>query len=510
MAYWTPQPGPQAAAAICPANHTFFGGTRGGGKSDGLLGRHLAGAEKYGRAWNGIIIRKKYKDFAELRRRIDELIHKGLPAERIGGDNQPNRITFSNGAKFVMVAIKEIAQASDFLGHQYTEVSFDEATSSHIILDLIDQFRATLRSPHGVPCRMFSTGNPGGPGHNAIKHMFIEPCPEGSKVLYDEAGESRIFIKSTLADNKILVVNDPDYVKRLMAIKNEALRRAWLLGDWDVFVGQMFNFLPAYHICKPFSIPQAAMMYMTMDWGFGAPFSLGWWWVDSEGTIYRCYEWYGWNGRPNQGLRLTDSAIAEGIKAREKKWKLENRNIIRLAGPDCFNKKPDFKGGGQGPSTAEVFAQHGLYLSPGDPSRELKIRQFHERLRLVTDPDGKVTRKPRLQIYENCRHFIRTIPTLSHDDHDPEDIDTDQEDHVYDEACHIMMARPIAMPVEPDPKSSYDKRLEELYKGGQSASEDFADYMASQQVQTMRELGLTEDFGEMTEYDDGELYSTVE
>ena len=27
------------------------------------------------------------------------------------------------------------------------------------------------------------------------------------------------------------------------------------------------------------------------------------------------------------------------------------------------------------------------------------------------------------------------------DDENPEDIDTEQEDHVYDEACHVVMAR---------------------------------------------------------------------
>ena len=84
------------------------------------------------------------------------------------------------------------------------------------------------------------------------------------------------------------------------------------------------------------------------------------WFVDSDGRLYRFSEWYGWNGTANQGLRLEDSAIADEIKTREKDVGIDKRQIIRLAGPDCFNKKPDYRGGGQGPSTAEVFSYYYL------------------------------------------------------------------------------------------------------------------------------------------------------
>ena len=50
---------------------------------------------------------------------------------------------------------------------------------------------------------------------------------------------------------------------------------------------------------------------------------------------------------------------------------------------------------------------------------------------------------PMVQVYSDCSHFIRTIPALILDEHNIEDIDTDSEDHVFDEACHIMMHRPV-------------------------------------------------------------------
>jgi len=41
-----------------------------------------------------------------MRRRLDGLIMEGLPAERIGGDQQINHIRFENGADVIMAAIQ--------------------------------------------------------------------------------------------------------------------------------------------------------------------------------------------------------------------------------------------------------------------------------------------------------------------------------------------------------------------------------------------------------------------
>jgi len=484
--FWRPQPGPQTAAATCPCDLIFFGGTRGGGKSDCLLGRHLLGAQRYGKAWNGLIIRRKFKDFGELRRRIDELISQGLPAERTGGDHQTNFIRFRNGALVTMTAVTHLEMVDSFQGQQYTEISIDEAQNFPFLYQMIDKLKACLRSPHGVPCHMFLTGNPGGPGSNIIKMMFVEAAPYG-KVTYDKDGESKVFIFSKLEDNKILCEKDPKYVNRLRAIKDPALRRAWLEGDWDVFVGQAFNFSYEHHVIKPLPIPRGAPLYSTFDWGFGAPFAWQWWWVDGDGRIYLFAEWYGCGEAPNTGLRLTDSEIAQGVIEREKKMGIWGREIIRLAGPDCFNKKPDYKGGGQGPSTAEIFAEHGIYLTAGDPNRKLKIRQFRERLRILDDAP------PMLLVYENCRHFIRTIPALCVSEDDPEDIEGGQEDHCYDAACLICMAHPIAMVTPEEEKSYHDRRIEMLEKGHER-EDDYEGYATVEQRLAIKDLGIDEWF----------------
>ena len=52
------------------------------------------------------------------------------------------------------------------------------------------------------------------------------------------------------------------------------------------------------------------------------------------------------------------------------------------------------------------------------------------------------------QVFSSCRHFIRTIPNLVYDESDVEDIDTRQEDHIYDECRYVLMENPISPPVQ--------------------------------------------------------------
>ena len=48
------------------------------------------------------------------------------------------------------------------------------------------------------------------------------------------------------------------------------------------------------------------------------------------------------------------------------------------------------------------------------------------------------------QVFNTCRGFIRTVPMLVYSETRPEDIDTDMEDHIYDEWRYVMMASPIS------------------------------------------------------------------
>ena len=81
-----------------------------------------------------------------------------------------------------------------------------------------------------------------------------------------------------------------------------------------------------------------------------------------------------------------------------------------------------------------------LHWMPGDHTRLAGKMQFH--YRLAFDGEGW----PMFQVFDTCRHFLRTIPNLVYDESNVEDIDTRQEDHIYDECRYVLMEHPISPP----------------------------------------------------------------
>ena len=150
-----------------------------------------------------------------------------------------------------------------------------------------------------------------------------------------------------------------------------------------------------------------------------------------RGALLRYREWYGSNGTPNVGLKLTAEEVARGIKAREK----DDTIAYGVLDPAAFAVDG-------GPSIAQMMAREGVIFRPADNKRVSQKGALsgwdQMRGRLKGDADGR----PMLFVFETCRDFIRTVPVLQHDPDKPEDLDTDGEDHVADEARYGCMSRP--------------------------------------------------------------------
>ena len=125
---------------------------------------------------------------------------------------------------------------------------------------------------------------------------------------------------------------------------------------------------------------------------------------------------------------------------REHRW-LAGKKIIGIADPAIWDAET-------GKSIAEVAGDHGVFFTPGDNKRIPGWMQVH--YRLAFDDNGF----PMMYVFNNCKAFIRTIPLLQYDEHKPEDLDTDGEDHVADEVRYFCMSRPI-QPVVPAPADEY-------------------------------------------------------
>lgn len=487
----------------CLANEILFGGAAGPGKSHSLRHEGLDWALRI----PGLQVYLFRRTFPELEK--NHIIPSQIEFPREIGvyKDGKRRWEFHNGSMLHFCHCQYDKDVFQYQGAEIHLLLIDELTTlSEFQYDYLRaRLRCTLDIPERYQCKIpgiVAASNPGGVGHEFCKRRWVDYCKPGEirQAPPKEGGMRRVYIPALLHDNPILMERDPQYIHRLDALP-EPYRTAYKEGRWDIFMGQAFHFAREYHVTSALRIPEGAPIYTTFDWGFGAPFSWGWWWVDGDGRGYRFAEWYGWNGTPNQGLRYEDSRIADEIVKREAelaaRYGISFDQAIRKAGPDCFQKKPDYKGGGQGPSTAEVFASRGIYLTVGDPSRTLKIRQFRERLKIPRDTDGQQNGLPMLMVYEECDQFIRTVPLIQTHKTNPEETDDAGEDHAFDDACHFCMARPIALDLPAPRRLPSDRHIDMITRGNPAAYEQYAHREAA-----MAEGALLRQYAEMEGLDD--------
>lgn len=498
---YTPQP-KQSELHSSAGNEILYGGAAGPGKSMALRFEALIWCLRIA----GLQVYLFRRTFPEL-----EKNHILPSLTQFPGDKRvleykkgDKRWEFVNGSMLHFCHCQYEQDVFQYQGAEIHLLLIDELTTfTEFVYDYLrGRVRCALpieeKYRHKIP-GIVCASNPGGIGHNFCKERWVDSAQpmELHRTSDKEGGMLRQYIPGLLQDNAILMKEDPNYIHRLDALP-EPYRTAYKDGRWDIFLGQAFDFSMDRHVISPIPVPDNASIYMTFDWGFGAPFSILWWWIDADGRFILFSEWYGWTGEINKGIRLVDSEIARGVLEKEKNLGIKSV-AVRLTGHDSFSKKPDYKGGGQGKSTAETFAEFGLYLTKADPDRGLKIRQFRERLKFSGND------RPMMQVYSTCEQFIRTVPMIQTDPKNVEYIDDSGEAHCFDSACQLAMFRPLSLK-QPDPRiSTYDRRLDALIEGKTTQFEDYAtEHLKDSPVDTG---GF--DWGEEAEYDDGKLYATA-
>ncbi len=450
---WRAQDGPQRALISCPVFEVFFGGARGGGKTDGVLGDFIRHASLYGQHAIGLMIRRQRTELIETIER-SRAIYGPLGWTY---HEQDKMWRAPDGARLRFAYLERDADAEAYQGHSYTRLYVEEIgnfPSERPILKLL----ATLRSGAGVPVGFRATGNPGGPGHQWVRARYIDPAPLGFRVFRDKlSGLERVYIPSRVSDNKYL---GESYVQQLKASGSEQLVRAWLEGDWSVIDGAFFDcWSNERHVIRPFEIPEDWLRFRAADWGSAKPFSVGWWAVVGDqfayagrddggprrmvhdeaksgivslprGSLIRYREWYGATS-PNVGLKLTAEEVAQGIVEREQPGEKITYGVLD---PAAFAVDG-------GPSIAEMMARRQVIFRRADNKRVSQKGALGgwDQMRARLKGDGE---RPMIYTFSTCVDSIRTIPALQHDADKPEDLDTDGEDHAADEWRYACMSRP--------------------------------------------------------------------
>lgn len=428
---WAPLPGAQFQFLTCPIYEALMEGTRGGGKTDTLLMSFAQNTGKgFGQHWRGVLFRLTYPQLADVVAKSKRWFTQFFPDAKF---NKADYVwEWPDGE---MLFFRYGASEDDYWnyhGHEYPWLGFEELTNWRD-LQFYEAMQSTCRSSFpGMPRMVRATCNPFGKGHGAVKERFRlgrDGIPPGT-VIREEGQKPRVAIHSTLQENKILLANDPEYLATLQSLKDPNRRKAWLEGDWDIHVGSFLEGVwdAKQHVVDPFPIPASWNVWKSMDWGYARPYAVLWLAMDPDGVHYVWREMYGAGEKANEGSREDAAKVARKVKSiEEHDERLGYSYRLNLADPAIFSKI------GADRSIGQIFREGGVRWQEAWNAKGSRVNGAQEIIRLLSEG--------RLKIFSSCKHLLRTVPSLPPSDTNPEDVDTDAEDHAWDALRYGIMRR---------------------------------------------------------------------
>lgn len=447
---WKLTPRQQRAEELAhQVDELFYGGAMSGGKSIWILWHAYHLSLKYP-GHHSLLLRRT---FPMLRR---TLILKSWmffnPDDGCRWRAADKQWLFDNGSLIEFGHCATLDDTYNYMSAEYDVIMVDEATE--MLSEQWEMLRTRNRCSVekrniGIWPHMVGAGNPGGRSHRYFKDRFVTPYYQNGEqevfdepIIDDETGEQAVgedgsplslklaFVPSTVYDNPH---QDADYRRRLEGQKGTR-RRMYLLGDWDVFEGQYFpEFSRESHVIADFDVPDDWVRFRGLDYGRTDPFACLWAAVDPEGFIVVYREAY------QAGLNISEQTDRVNTLSGTE------RISYTMADPSVFHTI-----GGKDGSMYRQYVDSGfpMPLRPANNDRLAGWNRVREFLAVEPDvdpppwaqkPPGKT---PRLFVMASCRNLIRTIPEMQHDENRPEDLDTDQEDHLVDALRYMLMSRP--------------------------------------------------------------------
>jgi hypothetical protein len=432
-----PNAGPQTEFLAASEREVLYGGSAGGGKSYAMLADPLRYMGHP--SFSGLLLRHTTEELRELIFKSKEMypqIWKGIKwSERKMQWEAPS------GARLWMSYLDRDDDVLRYQGLAFSWIGFDELTQWSTPYAW-NYMRSRLRSTApDLPVYMRATTNPGGPGHQWVKKMFIDPAPYGKQfdatdiesgnVLTYPKGHSREgqalfkrrFIPARLSDNPYLA-EQGDYEAMLLSLP-EHQRKQLLEGDWDIKEGAAFTeFDRNIHVIEPFSIPRNWVKFRACDYGYGSYSGVLWFAVSPDEQIIVYRELY--------CSKVLATDLADMILDAE----ADDGNIkYGVLDSSLWHKRGD-----TGPSLAEQMIMKGCRWRPSDRSKGSRVsgkNEIHRRLQV-----DEFTEQPRLVFFNTCTNTVAQLPSIPLDKKNPEDVDTRAEDHLYDALRYGIMSRP--------------------------------------------------------------------
>ena len=423
---WEPHP-KQTEFLESDEDEVLFTGGRGSAKSSALIIDPLPNCGN--KNFRALLIRKSMPDLRDLISRARELYPKAYPG--VKWKEQEKMFIFPSGAKIEFGYCDSLDDVERYHGQEYYWIGIDEL-AQYPQREYYTKLRASLRGPdQTLKKQMRATSNPGGPGQAWIKDMFVDQAPAGRtfvKEFHDHMTGTAIritkkWIHSTIYDNPTLLKHNPQYLAQLMDLP-EANRKQWLENNWNTVEGAAFpEFSSLTHVIEPIRLPPSWRRFRAIDWGYSER-SLAvclWFCVDPSYNIYIYRE-------------LSVNKMDADVFAR-RCMELEKDDRVSYGVID--GSVADQRGGGT--SIDQMMRAEGFQNRYADKSKDSRksgkmlVHQY-----LSKDTKGQ----PRLKIFDTCRQIIKELGSLAIDNNNPEDVDTDSEDHAYDALRYGLSTRP--------------------------------------------------------------------
>jgi hypothetical protein len=432
-----PNPGPQTEFLASTEQEVLYGGSAGGGKSYSLV----ADPVRYLNNPNArmLLVRRSTEELRELISVSKQLYPKAIPGIKFM--ERDKTWVAPSGATLWMSYLDRDDDVMRYQGQAFNWIGFDELTQWPTPYPW-NYMRSRLRTTKasGLPLYMRATSNPGGPGHQWVKKIFIDPNTPNEAFWATDADSGEIicwpkghskegqplfrrrFIPATLFDNPYLA-EDGMYEANLLSLP-EHQRRQLLEGDWDINEGAAFpEFNRKQHVIEPYDIPNSWAKFRACDYGYGSHTGVVWIAVTPAEQLVVYREMY--------VSKVTATDLADMILEAEDGEKIR----YGVLDSSLWHNRGD-----TGPSLAEQMIMKGCRWRPSDRSRGSRVagkNELHRRLQI-----DEFTEEPRLVFFNNCVNTISQLPALPLDKNNPEDVDTNAEDHLYDALRYGVMTRP--------------------------------------------------------------------
>lgn len=473
-AVWRPIPGTSQELALNSRCHiTLYAGARGPGKTDTQLMRFRRNVGVgYGAFWRGVIFDREYKNLDDLVAKSQRWFHSFHDGAKFLSAARDFKWVWPTGEELLFRSIKTEDDYWDYHGQEFPFIGWNELCK-YANLKLFDMLMSCNRSSFtpekdnpampAIPLEVFATTNPYGAGHQAVKRRFIDVAAYGEVVrttvnVFNPRTQQREPVTKTqvtiFGSYKENIYLSPEYIASLEQISDENQRKAWLYGDWDIVAGGAVSDLwrKNIHILPRFRIPLSWHVDRSLDWGSSTPFCVGFWaeangedatledgttFCPPPGTLVQLYEWYGAKEiGTNIGLKLSAHSLAEGIIEREKML-MNERWIAKQPWPGPADNQIRDVREIDVDTIEKKMADKGVRWEESDKSPGSR----RNGLQLIRDRLEASVNKEEAGLYFQtcCQASIQTIPALPRDDVKIDDVDTEAEDHPYDQTRYRVL-----------------------------------------------------------------------